>query len=116
MDTSIIAHSKVSAQDDLPEKLMVSGLVYLEREDSSPVEVRRDMTILTREGQPAGKVAAVVIDNDSQKVTHVLLGRLQPGPEYRLVPVDLIEQVHEETVRLDIWSEAVESLPIRQTS
>jgi hypothetical protein len=67
MNISVTAHSKVPAQDDRPEKLMVSGLVYLEREDGSPVEVRRDMTILTREDQIAGKVAAVVIDSDSPK-------------------------------------------------
>ena len=71
------------------------------------------MTILTRERQEAGKVAAVVVDNDSQKVTHILLTRPRQMPDYRLVPVTLIEQVDEETVLLEICNQAMESLPTR---
>jgi len=73
------------------------------------------MSILTREGWEAGKVAAVVVDNDSQNVSHVLLTRPRHVPDYRLVPVTLIERVDEESVLLEICNQAIESLPIRQT-
>ena len=49
------------------------------------------MTVLTNEGQIAGKVAVVVIDEHGQNVTHLLLSRLRQIPEYRLVPANLIE-------------------------
>ena len=41
----------------------------------------------------------------------------QPGqtPQYRLVPVNLIEQMKAETVSLSIHKKAIKRLPLRQT-
>ena len=58
-----------------------------------------------------GRVAAVIIDKHDQKVTHILLIRLSQMPEYRLVPISIIEQVHEEKVLLRIFNPVVNSLP-----
>jgi len=91
----------------------VHGSICPQQENGLPVTVSRGMTILTREGWEAGKVAAVVVDNDSQKVTHVLLTRPRLAPDYRLVPVSLVEQVDEDTVLLEICNQAIESLPTR---
>jgi hypothetical protein len=68
------------------------------------------MAILTREGQEAGTVAAVVVDKNDHNVTHILLSRLSHMPEYRLVPLDLVAQVSDETVRLHIFNPVVSSL------
>lgn len=95
------------------QRLFESGSIYLKQENDLPIKVSRGMTILTRERQEAGKVAAVVVDNDSQKVTHILLTRPRHVPDYRLVPVTLIEQVDEATVLLEICNQAMESLPTR---
>jgi len=100
---------------DQSRRLFERGLIYLGQGYRLPVEVTRGMAILTSEGHEAGKVAAVIVDNDSQKVTHILLTRPRQVPDYRLVPVILIEQVDEETVLLEICNQAIESLPIRQT-
>lgn len=94
--------------------LFESGLVYPEQKDSSPVEIRRGMTILIQDGREAGQVAAVNLDDDSQNVTHILLAHLHLTPDYRLVPVNFIQQVSEEMVLLHIDSEAIEHLPHRQ--
>ncbi|MCB0168807.1 MAG: hypothetical protein KDI79_31560 [Anaerolineae bacterium] len=99
------------------ERLFERGLITLaQKQYQLPVEVSRGMTILTSERWEAGKVAAVVVDNESQKVTHILLTRSRLAPDYRLVPVKLIEQVDENTVLLDICSQAIETLSVRQTS
>ena len=77
-----------------------------------PAEVHRGMTVQTGEGCTAGRVAAVVLVQEQQKVTHLLLMRERQRLEYRLVPVELIEQVDEAAVRLCICHPIVESLPI----
>ncbi len=94
--------------------LFESGSIYPEQKDRSPVEIRRGMVILTQDGQEAGRVAAVVLEDDSQNVTHVLLAHLHLTPDYRLVSIKFIKHVSEETVLLHIDSEAVERLPHRQ--
>lgn len=96
------------------QRLFERGLISLaQKQYQLPVEVSRGMTILTREGWEAGKVAAVVVDNNSQQVTHILLTRPRLRSDYRLVPVNLIKMLNEETVLLEICSQAVESLPTR---
>jgi sporulation protein YlmC with PRC-barrel domain len=116
MDTSGSSQNQDPANANRSQKLMVSGLVRPKQvpEESGPTEVMRGMTILTKEGREAGQVAAVVVDSHSQVVTHLVLGRLRPALEYRLVPADLIEQVNAETVSLSILGQAVESLPARK--
>jgi sporulation protein YlmC with PRC-barrel domain len=116
MDNPVPPQNEGPDNDDQSQKLMESGPVYLEQGDGSPVEVMRGMTILTKEGQEAGKVAAVVVDNYDQKVTHLVLGRLHLRPDYRLVPVNLVEQVTGDEVLLYISGPVVESLPVRQAS
>ena len=93
------------------QRLFEYGLVYLESKDSSPVEIKRGMTILTKDGRDAGWVAAVVLDGTNQNVSHILLTHLHLSPDYRLVPINLIQQVSQETVLLHVDREAVEGLP-----
>lgn len=100
---------------DSSSRLFERGLVCLEPENI-PVEVSRGMVILTQAGWEAGKVAAVVVEDPGQQVTHLLLVRPHLVSDYRLVPVSLIEEVKEEEVSLGISGEAVESLPTRRAS
>jgi sporulation protein YlmC with PRC-barrel domain len=97
--------------DDLYTELLVSGWIYLDHESDIAVEVSRNMVILTSEGREAGRVAAVIINRRDQQVTHILLSRLSQMPEYRQVPISLIEQVHEGKVVLRIFNQVVNSLP-----
>lgn len=100
--------------------LMESGLLTAQNMDdadvsagaSSGAEVHRGMTVQTSEGRTVGRVAAVVLDQDQQNVTHVLLMRERQLLEYCLVPVELIRQVGEEEVLLHIFHPVVEILPI----
>ena len=90
--------------------MMVSGQIHLEGADGPPVEVRRCMAVLSHEGHELGMVAAVCLDPHTQDVTVVLLGRLPVTSDYRLIPIDLIDHVSEDTVHLRIMAESVREL------
>lgn len=74
--------------------------------------IHRGMSVQTSEGDTAGRVAAVVLEQEKQAITHILLMRDRQLLEYRLVPVELIEEVDEEAVLLRIFQSVVESLPV----
>lgn len=69
------------------------------------------MPIYASDGSEVGKVAAVVLNSESQTVTHLLLSRLPEVGGYWLVSLDLIAHVDEEKIQLSIRGEAAEELP-----
>lgn len=95
-------------------RLMIGGWISPDPA-SAPVEVRRAMAILGSDGRAMGQVAAVVIEGAGPAVTHLLLCRLAPEPEYRLAPVSLIERVDAAAVHLRIPGHEVMTLPRRAT-
>ena len=97
-----------------PKVLFVEGHITPSGAHSGPVEIRRGMSVRSRDGQAAGQVAAAVIDVDSQAVTHVLLCRWLEVPDYRLVPVGLVANVEAGIVALDISAAEVETMPVRE--
>jgi sporulation protein YlmC with PRC-barrel domain len=102
------------ANAEPPHKLLVNGSIYLAEAAGQPIIVIRGMSIVSRDGQEVGMVAAVVVDNLSQEVTHILLCRLPPSPDYRLVPPGLVAQVCGDTVVLHILSQDVDGLAVHQ--
>ena len=82
----------------------------------SQATVHRGMTVHTCEGHMAGHVAAVMLDQDQQRVTHVLLVQERQLLEYRLIPVELIAQIADEEILLRIFQPAVDSLPAWHSS
>ena len=105
-----------SVQSDSPvQRLFERGEIGLTGEHCSYNEVSRGMLILTHEGQDAGRVAAVVVDGNSQQVTHILLKHNYLVPAYRLVPIDLIEYISQQVILLHINRETVADLPTRIT-
>lgn len=58
-----------------------------------------------------GHTAAGVLDQDRQKVTRILLMPERKYLEYRLVPVELIEQVKNEAIRLRTFQHIVDKPP-----
>jgi hypothetical protein len=96
--------------DEVYAELVVSGLICPDCASDIQFEVKRDMIILTSEGREAGRVAAVIVNRQDRQVTQILLSHGAEPPEYRLVPLALIEQVQEEKVLLRIFSQAVDGL------
>ncbi|MFN8467175.1 MAG: PRC-barrel domain-containing protein [Caldilineaceae bacterium] len=99
-------------QDDRDTELLVAGFIRPVLARDRSVEVKRDMIILTGDGRAAGRVAGVVINRHDRQVTHILLSQRSQPPQYRLVPIALVVQVQGGQVLLDIFNEAVDSLPI----
>ena len=96
---------------DTQQVLFVSGLMYPVDGDKAGVEIRRGMTILTTEGEVAGVVAGVIHNNAPRKVEYILLSRPSQNIEYRMIPIDLVQQVDKERVLLHILAPLVSSLP-----
>ena len=96
--------------------LAAHNLADTDVSSGSQATVHRGMTVHTSEGHMAGHVAAVVLDQDQQQVTHVLLVQERQLLEYRLIPVELIEQVDDEEILLRIFQPAVDSLPAWHSS
>ena len=96
--------------------MMVSGQFHLKGTDGPPVEVRRCMAVLSRDGLELGMVAAVCFDSQTQDVSDVLLGRLPVTADYRLIPIDLIDHVSEDAVHLRITAESMRELAQHEVS
>ena len=96
----------------VPEKkLMVSGFICPRSACVLSIEVRRGMVIRSKEGMEMGKVAAIVLDTNNQKATHLLLDRLPEISGYWLIDVNLVINVQDCEVDLSIPIAAIQSLP-----
>jgi sporulation protein YlmC with PRC-barrel domain len=93
------------------QKLMANAFVCPESSCTLSAEVKRGMPILSNEGLEVGKVAAVILNGENHKATHILLCRLPEVSGYWLVSVDLIKEIRDKRVQLSISGQAVESLP-----
>jgi sporulation protein YlmC with PRC-barrel domain len=107
------AASRRQARANQQQKLLVSGWVNLPAA-GSPVEVARGMSIVSRNGQEVGKVAAVAVDTAAQEMTYILLCRLPQSPDYRLIPLDIVVQVAGDAVILCIQSQDIDGLAVHQ--
>jgi hypothetical protein len=97
--------------DEIQQELLVSGLLYPTDGANAAVEIRRGMVILTTEGEVAGIVAGVINNREPQQMQYILLSRPSQQLEYRMVPIDLVQQVSEETVSLRLLAALVSTLP-----
>lgn len=111
MNNSAKSNKGGQKPSELAQKLMVSGCVCSESSNALSIEVRRGMSIHSREGLEVGKVAAVLLDESGQQATHLLLSRLPERAGYWLVPAGSIVQVRSESIQLSISTNAVEALP-----
>jgi sporulation protein YlmC with PRC-barrel domain len=97
---------------EFTQKLMIHGFVCPESSCALSIEVRRGMAILSKDSKDMGQVAAVILDRNSQKATHILLCHLPEKRGYWIIPVDLISEVHDGIVRLAISEEGEDTLPL----
>jgi hypothetical protein len=89
------------------QKLLVSGWV-----DAVGGEISRGMPVLTEDGCRVGLVAAVVQNDPTQTVTHVLLGQVPPTAVYRLIPTDLLDRLEGEQLWLRAVARQIAALPV----
>ena len=92
------------------DTLMESSQVVLPYA-SSPILVYRGMRLQANDGLAIGFVAAVVVDADTQQATHLLLIRHCGDPQYQLLPVQLIDRIAADSIRLRLPFGEVTGLP-----
>lgn len=91
------------------QKLMISGVFTLAQPEGASAFVKRGMSILSREGDEVGKVAAVSF-SEEQAVQSILLARLPEKIEYRIVPINQIAAVYEQHLVLTLTAVQIEGL------
>lgn len=96
-------------QEGGERRLMISGVLALDESSGACAIVERGMSILSREGQGVGKVAAVSLDED-EAVEAILLSRLPLKMEYRIVPAKRIVAVRDHEVVLDLAADGIDDL------
>lgn len=100
-----------SKNRDSAQKLLERGTVCPGgRAHAAAIEIRRGMSICSREGVEVGKVAALAVERESGEASHLLLSRLPRVQGYWLVPADSIVEVSAEQVRLSISEAQAASL------
>jgi hypothetical protein len=97
-------------ETQLERELLVSGLIHPAVGGEDGIEIHRGMKILTTEGEVAGMVAGVIHNRTPHKAEYILLSRPSQQLEYRMVPVELIQQVSRETVLLHIAAPVISTL------
>ncbi|MFN8442056.1 MAG: hypothetical protein U0175_14845 [Caldilineaceae bacterium] len=92
------------------DTLMESSQIVLPS-SSSPLLIYRGMRLQANDGSIIGFVAAVVVAADTQRATHLLLIRHCGDPQYQLLPIQAIDRIDADSVRLQIPFRAVAGLP-----
>jgi sporulation protein YlmC with PRC-barrel domain len=92
-------------------KLLVSGWFRTEGETAT-AEVRRGMSIQTRDGLEVGLVAAVLLDCRTGEVRQMVLSPIPPTGLYRLVAPQLVTRCSHGAIRIDADLADVASFPL----
>jgi len=98
----------------LNEKVMINGRFHSPHPPHQMIEIERGMKIVVADGTEAGVVGAVMANPQSEKMTHVLLCRLPVTAVYRLIPINLIAKIDDETIHLNIQCADLKKLAAHQ--
>lgn len=83
----------------------------------SNVGVERDMNVVDVLGAKVGRVHGLNLEGSSRRASHIVLRQVERlSPVYRLIPVDLVADVEEDSVELCISSDYVRGLPVYEGS
>ena len=87
---------------------------YVVKEETIPegtVALEEGATVLDRDGEKLGSVERVIVDQDEDRVTHLVVSRGLLSKEHKLIPTLWITDVMEDEVHLSINSNLFERLP-----
>lgn len=91
-------------------KLMAQWHVRLSAA-SLEVELRRGMTVTSCEGEPAGRLAAVAVSDESSQALCLILSHLPVEGRYQALPISWIRRVEGENCVLNVNGEIIRGLP-----
>jgi sporulation protein YlmC with PRC-barrel domain len=96
------------------EKVMVNGRFRSPQPPHQMIEVERGMKIVVANGKEAGVVGAVMVNPHSEEITHLLLCRLPVTAVYRLIPINLLSHIDDDTIHLNIQCDDLTKLAVHQ--
>lgn len=99
----------MTAQVDHPVHLMVSGRI-------DAVEVRRGMLVVDESGETIAFLAGILIGDGETRATHLLLSRLPLNGDYRMVPVEWIQDVDLDRVCVCLGRDNWATLPRHEST
>jgi len=76
------------------------------------VAVEVGSPVLGVDGAHLGRVEEVVVDANTERMTHIVIERGLVSKERRLIPTEWVEVLTEREVRLAVAAEAVDQLPL----
>jgi len=98
----------------LNEKVMVNGRFRSPQSPHQMIEIERGMKIVVANGEEVGVVGAVMVNPQSEEMTHLLLCRVPVTAVYRLVPINLIAKIDDDTIYLNIQCDDLTKLTVHQ--
>ncbi|MCP4415295.1 MAG: DUF2171 domain-containing protein, partial [Chloroflexi bacterium] len=95
---------------ELNERVMENGRFRSPFSPNAIVEIRRGMKIVFADGTEAGVVGAVMVHPHNEEMSHILLCRVPVTAVYRLIPINLIARIDDETIHLNIRCDGLKKL------
>ncbi|MGD8654100.1 MAG: PRC-barrel domain-containing protein [Desulfobacterales bacterium] len=93
----------------------MSKPVYVRRTDvnipDGTVALEEGAKVLSADGEHVGDIERVYVDDDEQRVTHLLISQGLVSKSRRLIPSMWVDSVSEEIVRLSVGERFIEALP-----
>lgn len=91
-------------------QLMISGVLTTARAPNRQARIERGMRVMSRDGEEAGRVAAVAVTG-REEVDFFLLSRLPAEMIYRVVSAAAVADVDGSVVWLQLNKRAADELP-----
>ncbi|NDJ51646.1 MAG: hypothetical protein GYB68_01015 [Chloroflexi bacterium] len=74
------------------------------------VALKAGADVISRTGQKVGDVSRVVVDNDTDEITHIFVSQGLLFPEERAIPADWVTEVAEHEVHLGVSEHSLQML------
>ena len=101
------------ATANVNEKIMVNGRIPLQQ-SRPPAKIQRGMKIVVKGGKQAGIVGGIIVNSQSNQVSHLLLCRVPVTAVYRLIPTNLIARIEKTIIHLCIHCDDLDKLAAHQ--
>ena len=67
--------------------------------------------VISTEGEKVGEIERVYVDEEEQRVTHLLISQGLVSKSRKLIPSMWVQSVSEDVVRLSVGEQFIETLP-----
>jgi uncharacterized protein YrrD len=102
-------HTRMGAYPGYPKPPYVRRTELNIPEGTVPLE--EGAMVVSKEGEHVGDIERVYVDDEEQRVTHLLISKGLISKSHKLIPSMWVDSVREDEVRLSVGERFVEKLP-----